>query len=104
MGTVRFMYLRDERRKPVACVAMRRDGNNVLYQLSTAHPKDQFDKKLARTIAVGRLEDDPVVLNFEEELTSGHLISSHVMQDVLDNSTARRAIDGAKNWLDRNAR
>jgi hypothetical protein len=103
MRTVQFMYLRDARRNPIGCVAMRRDGNNVLYQLSTSHPKDRFDKQLARKIAVGRLEDDPVVLNFEE-ITSRHIIFSHVMQDVLDNSTAHRAVNSAKNWLDRNAR
>jgi hypothetical protein len=64
---VKFFYLRDEHRNPVACVASKladsvpasvhdRPETYVLYAVSTWNPTDAFKKDVAKSVAAGRLE------------------------------------------------
>ena len=99
MGNIRFIYLRDSNRRPVGCIATRRDGDNLLYQLSIANPKDQFNKSLARYIATERLTEKPVALD-ASGMNSGHALSALVMTSLL-NSRHTRAKMAAKLWLKR---
>lgn len=57
----RVFYLRDANKFPVACVASRVvDSENlktpiIRYAISIHNPKDTFDRKRGREIAIGRL-------------------------------------------------
>lgn len=60
--TTKFMFLRDANRNPVACVAtdFDKEKNKFSYQYSVVHSNDQFDKKLGKQIAEGRLKTNPI--------------------------------------------
>ena len=58
--TFRYMYLRDQNKFPVACVAylIDRNDNKANYGIATFNPDDKhvtFDRTFLREIAVGRL-------------------------------------------------
>ena len=61
----RVMYLRDSSYTPVGCVAISVSKNRkqVRYQYSVLNPSDDFERSLARHIALGRLVEKPVRLN-----------------------------------------
>lgn len=48
---MKIRYVKDEYNNPRGCVVQ--DGNNFAW--SMCHPNDQFNKKLARKIAIARL-------------------------------------------------
>lgn len=83
MSTTKIMYLRDSARRPFGCLAMKVDKVKKLvdYQFSVVHPKDSFDKGIARAIATGRLDKEPLYVSFEGEST--HDIVKAVMADML---------------------
>jgi len=65
-------YLRDQRGMPVACVAygFRVYDNGefkdmLQFGISCHNPKDRFDRKLAREIAVGRFLKSPMFLSLD---------------------------------------
>lgn len=56
---VKYFFLRDEKRFPIACVASDVVGllkKKVAFAYSIYNPKDTFDKGLAKEVALGRLE------------------------------------------------
>lgn len=58
---MRWFYLRDEHRNPVACVAsdLYTDADKIKYAIfavSTHNPKDHYNKTMAREVAIGRLQ------------------------------------------------
>jgi hypothetical protein len=53
--TVKVFSLRNENRFPVACVAYTQTEDEAIFAVSTHNPKDCFNKKLGRHIAVSRL-------------------------------------------------
>lgn len=56
---VNFYYVRDEQRKPIACIAYKREGDDkVVFGLSTHNPVDDFNREIARHIAQARLENE----------------------------------------------
>lgn len=57
---VRFFYLRNEERTPVACVASVADSDTVhRYAVSTWNPLDHYNRELARALAFYRLHTQP---------------------------------------------
>ncbi len=52
---VRYFWLRDEKNRPVACIASEKDGMTVRLALAIHNPKDKFDKKMGRAVALARL-------------------------------------------------
>ena len=50
--------------KPLACIAstLDRETNTLSFGMAVCHPKDACSKQLFRTIALGRLQENPVVL------------------------------------------
>lgn len=102
MSTTKIMYLRDSARRPFGCLAMKVDKANKLvnYQFSVVHPKDSFDKGIARAIASGRLDKEPLNVNFDGEST--HDIVKAVMEDMLSpyiTFTPQKAKKFARQWL-----
>ena len=67
--TTKFMFLRDSKRNPVACIATNYDKetNRFTYQYSVVHSDDQFDKERGRQIAEGRLRSHPITLVESED-------------------------------------
>jgi hypothetical protein len=112
----RFHYLRmsyqtKAKTEPVGCLitSVGENKNEVAYALSAAHPKDKFDKMMARKIASGRLNDGkPVVLS--GDFSTGHSIMRAVMGDISSRKEEDRAgsvfkfpkkiRDAAKKWLE----
>lgn len=58
---IRWFYLRNKQNHPVGCVASVRlkdlVAEPVAFALSSLNPKDQWNKKLAREIAINRLKN-----------------------------------------------
>ena len=67
--TTKFMFLRDAKRNPVACIATNfdKETNKFTYQYSVVHSDDQFDKERGRQIAEGRLRSNPILLVDSED-------------------------------------
>ena len=80
----RFKFIRNEKNFPVACLATNVDRVNgsVTYAVSIWNPKDTFSKKLAREIALSRLEKRPHKLDVQSP-SSCHEIMKLVMRDML---------------------
>lgn len=93
-----LIYLR-EGTHPIGCVAVREDGDNSAYQLSTTAAEDHFDKPLARTIASGRLKKRPIPIAMPVDGTF-HQRMRVVVQAIIDNKeTPKRARNAAKAYL-----
>lgn len=98
----RIMYLRDESYRPIGCVAisLNKDRTQVRYQISVANPHDEFEKSLARQIALGRLIEMPVRLNGFSGQQNNQQITFAVMNHILKSkATPTRAKKAARNWL-----
>jgi hypothetical protein len=97
MKNCRIMYLRDKSGYPVGCVAMglTRSMKKIKYQLSVLNPQDQFDRSLARHIALGRLLESPLEADYIGPLgiPSMKEVTFSVMKDMqeqhIDNSLAK---------------
>jgi hypothetical protein len=98
----RIMYLRNEKYMPIGCVAisLNKDRTQVRYQLSVVNPHDEFEKSLARQIALGRLIEMPVRLNGFSGQQNNQQITFAVMNHILKSKTTpTRAKKAARNWL-----
>lgn len=96
------MYLRDENRNPVGCIAMMKLCNSdkrptVMYNFSASHPKDKFNRALARKIAASRLEMMPLYV--ECDASSAHTITKAVMTHLIETTGSMRAGNSALIWL-----
>lgn len=102
----RVYYLRDKtnicqkadgsftRGNPVACVMTTVDRvcGNIKYAVSAVHPKYNFDRALARTIAAGRLEVKPIIIPLQGDrdpvskkvIANSHAITKSVMQHIYE--------------------
>ncbi len=104
---VRITYLRDVKGQPVGCLAISpissngQLGHKVSYHLSVLNPSDKFDRKIAKSIAVGRLEKNPDCHALPvSENADMHTITRSVMADIASNkSMPSRAVKAAKRWL-----
>ena len=95
----RFMFLRTDKGVPVACVAMKLSkSGEVTYAVSTQHPKDRFNRKVARELALGRLVSKPETVKVNT--VSMHEVSRAVVSNLLvKDSTPTRTYMAAKKWL-----
>lgn len=98
-----FLYLRDENRFPVACVAIKVADDLVSYNFatSTVNPLDRnkFSKILAKQIAVGRLEKKPIAgTSIGETITFSNL-SEAVVGFLSAHAPGRITRNAAKTWL-----
>lgn len=105
----RIMFLRnaphpDHRLgSPCGCLAISVDRRNhrLSYQYSVLNPADQFNRKLARQLAIGRLVESPITIACpRSENLSMHNISWIVMSHLAGSKAPVRAIKAANNWLD----
>lgn len=101
-----FLYLRDENRFPVACVAIdiNEDRLNYKFATSTVNPLDRakFSKILAKQIAVGRLKKKPtegmlIVDQYYKPVFSD--IAESVVESIADCAPGRITRNAAKRWL-----
>lgn len=103
----KIMYLRAFSGQPVGCIAMSYDKTNrvVKYQVSYLNPRDKFEKKVARDIALGRMDTKPVEVELDSYYKRSAPITSHditkaVMNDIsLKKSASSRASKAVNRWL-----
>lgn len=102
---VRYIYLRDTKRQPVACLAILYSAKNkkVAYGLSVLNPQDRFNRKVARELAAGRLALYGNYLDLSEvpEINC-HVITRRILTDLLTwehEELPGRARKAAKRWL-----
>jgi len=100
----RIMFLRASNGHPVGAIAIRLvKGKSVAkYQFSVLNPKDNFDRAVARQLALGRLVEKPISVNLPEEANM-HDISGAVMADLSERSDVpSRAQKAASLWINKN--
>jgi hypothetical protein len=100
----RFMFLRDKQYRPIGCVVMAVDRRNhrVNYQYSVLNPVDDFNRALARQIALGRLIEKPIkVPLYRGEEINIHLISEIVLTEIATGNAPSRAKKAALLWLNK---
>lgn len=86
---------------PVGCIAIKvsKSGRFAKYQLSVKNPLDQFDRAMARQLALGRLAEAPFTVRLPENARMDQ-ITRAVMTDIAnDTSAISRARKAAKLWL-----
>ena len=105
---VRYIYLRDNKKAPQACVAVLYSAKNkkVAYGLSVLNPQDRFNRKVARELAAGRLALYGNYLDLSEvpEINC-HVITRRILTDLLTwehEELPGRARKSAKRWLAEN--
>lgn len=102
------MFLRDTKGQPVGCIAIRTSNLTratvVSYQLSVLNPKDNFNRSVARQLALGRLVEQPLQVTLDRDPTM-HEITSSVMTSISSlNSLPGRARRAAHLWLRNNTK
>lgn len=119
---VRYMYLRDEHRNPIGCVAiwLHRKKGYLEYQVSVVNPVDRvdplsgksvpFNRNVARDLALGRLVSQGLMVRIDGDATMNE-ITHAVMSDLANlfapafpGDIPNRAIRAAKLWLKNNIR
>jgi len=95
---MRFLYIREKgpvgttkkgeklRGKPIACIAsvLNKETKTLSFGMSVCHPKDASSKKMFRKIALGRLQECPVVISGVEP--GAKAITKKLMQSLADSS------------------
>lgn len=102
MNDYRIQFLRNSSSHPIGCLAIsvNRLHGELSYQYSVLNPRDEFDRKIARQLALGRLVEKPIKLALPRDANM-HEISTVVMSDLERSSTApNRAVKSARLWLE----
>lgn len=117
---VRYMYLRDEHRSPIGCVAIQlhRKKGYLEYQVSVVNPVDRvdrntgksvpFNRNVARDLALGRLVSQGMIvpMGYTDNMNEiTHAVMSDVARQpapVYPGEIPNRAIRAAKLWLKNN--
>lgn len=107
LENVRYFFLRDRNKFPVACVASvrgQRDGRDWLnFAVATHNPKDEFNKTIAKNIATNRLFTEGRDCNDGFAVTCTHL--RYQLVSNLYDGAARgfhypvRTLEAAELWL-----
>ena len=101
--STRFIYLRNEKKTPIACLAVsyNRDSKSVSYGISTQNPKDTFDRTIAKTIATGRLINKPITIDLSSETKiTAHIITRRIIENITaTNDVPVRTFQAATQWL-----
>lgn len=91
--------------QPVACVATNFNANfsKITYQLSVLNPCDQFNRKMARHLALGRLVESPIDISGQQAINT-HEITLLVMKDIASRTgdVPSRAVKAARRWCKSN--
>lgn len=101
--TVRFFYLRDENRFPVACVAHELVDGYVRYAVSTHNPLDTYNKTMAKHIATSRLK---IGSSYSNAVLDGPDWKLNIMWDILapidcdGRRFPQRAMRAAQAWIE----
>ena len=101
MDKFRIMFLRDKANQPVGCVAitLNKTSTKAKFNLTTLNPVDDFDRKLARQLAIGRAVEDPMVVTLPKD-ASIHDVSAAVMKSIGESKTIPdRSRKAARRWL-----
>lgn len=101
----RIMYLRDEHFFPIGCVAisLSKNRSTVRYQVSVLNPVDQFERGLARHIALGRLLENPIRITGFDGQQDGFEVTMAVMESIECSNLPNRARKAARRWLNQNS-
>lgn len=102
---MRVMYLRDKNYRPVGCVAMHLHSKRrtVRFQVSTWNPVDEFDRALARQLALGRMVDSPNVVKSDKEFGDMFAVTMEVMTSIANGKQyPSRARKAAAKWVREN--
>jgi len=93
---MRWFYLKDENKFPVACVASDKEENMIVFSVSTHNPVDPFDRDVARQVAIGRL----TAKKFAGVVTDETGIKEKIVTKIAASKTLpARAIEAANYWL-----
>jgi hypothetical protein len=96
---VRTFWIRDPKNNPVACLATFRDyqtvPNTLLYAVSTYNPIDQFNRKMGRDIAVGRLKSKHCSVI---HLKPGENIKREVLYQIMSDASLPHRIRNAAGY------
>jgi hypothetical protein len=106
----RIQYLRDSKGQPTGCIAIKvkpviRAGVTggttlVMYQMSVLNPLDEFDRKIARRLALGALAEAPLTTTIDHLMPTRRQITQAVMSDIKHDPTApTRARKAASLWI-----
>lgn len=97
----KIMFLRASNNHPVGCLAMRQMHNGVQYQLSTLNPSDNFDRRVARQLAIGRAVEMPNFISYNKnDIQSFNDVVALVMEDIISRKEVpNRSKIAAQNWL-----
>jgi hypothetical protein len=107
----KIMFLRAKTNHPVGCIAIdldflknRGEPKSIYFQVSTLNPNDNFNRKIARQLAIGRLAESPITIP-NVDCTSVHNVIRAVMDYILaDVTLPKRSRNAAKNWIQTKAR
>lgn len=80
MEDVRFFYVRDKNRVPIATVAMKKIGTSYVATIAVCSRKDQFSKKRGRHIALSRALLDKFEERWNHDPT---ILAYHIIEDIL---------------------
>lgn len=103
----KVVYLREKsttqfKGEPFGCLAFKvDDDNNLQFQYSVTNPQDTFKRKVGRSLAVGRLVEEPLVVQNLPRLD--FLQSMEVIMKTLlaQKSTPTKVQKAARAWLKR---
>lgn len=107
--TTKWFYIRDEKNKPVACVASVSKASPLdpfkqewSIGVSVCNPTDQFRKKDAIRIAVGRAEKNPLAIMTNKDGMNAKLMAEIASGEFLPwtNKGAKRVVAAARRWVD----
>lgn len=99
----RVMFLRSPNGHPVGCIAiaLNKATSTVQYQVSVLNPSDQFNRAIARQLAIGRLVENPITITVRQDANRDE-ISFAIMEHIVLSGNDRlpsRAVKAAKLWL-----
>lgn len=100
----RFFYLRNsyeqgKKGAPVGCVAITLENGGIAYQVSTLNPSDDFDRRVARDLALGRLVNSPIIIRGPVGQSMAN-ITAVVMNDIVErHNLPMRTRKAAHHWF-----
>ena len=100
----RVQYLRNSKGQPVGCVAIKlhqtgKATNTVTYQVSVLNPDDQFNREVARQLALGRMVEKPCSVAVKRAASKFEITTAVFDQIQHDTRMPSRARKAAKMWL-----
>lgn len=101
----KIMFLRGSNNFPVGCVAFSTSKNGsgavtINYQVSTLNPSDEFNRRVARQLAIGRTVEIPISISMSGHNTSYNEVVTAIMKDMMNRpEVPNRSRSAAIKWL-----